>query len=630
MPIRTKSLAATALGLFLLLLAWLVWSTLDPSLDTPANRAAMDREPTGAAATAALARAATAGPAADDATATRQAVPSLLAEPELAPAPAALRRGRMLDSRGQPLADVPVGLAPFDWKDRHLQLPADAAIVRTDVRGEFALPAAPQTMAPVAGTGFCTLRTTLAEPGAETPLLVVAARSVSLAGRIRRPDGESIAGALVSPAVFFLTEFPLPLEHTFIPDAENGTSDERGDYAVRELPLAAGLELRFSCQGYTPLHVPSEQAAAGRLDVVLEPFGGKAERLRGRVQDGRGPLAGVKLQLGYHQEAESDARGEFSFELPPKPARLLAMARGYQPVVREDVGADAREVVIEFSAPALKIEGTVQFADGKPASGWRLDLLDALRGRNQGSVEAACSEGPVVEGALAQTDAAGHFALGGLSERSYRLLAYDPQTAVAVQSEPIAAGTVGVVLVVPAAAVLGELRGQIVDRRGLPVADAGLLCYLTTASADGIIEGPRAQTGPDGRFLLKNVPCSHVQLGVSGEDIDYQVRPIEDWLKEQDLRIVVSRTCHVQIEGDAGLEVKFADAAGKQLFVMSQTQGVAIGGDGWTLRGGKSPVLTVSETAATMTWLRDGKEVGRKTVSLDPTPRVVTTLVAGP
>ena len=55
-----------------------------------------------------------------------------------------------------------------------------------------------------------------------------------------------------------------------------------------------------------------------------------------------------------------------------------------------------------------------------------------------------------IKDALAATAQDGRFRLGGLSERTYCLLAYDPASLLAVQSDPIAAGSTGVVLRVPA------------------------------------------------------------------------------------------------------------------------------------------------------------------------------------
>jgi hypothetical protein len=624
MPTPVRPFVLLALGAILIGLVWWTLSTTSPPAPPSAPGPSSQDAP--AAATVALG-----GPS----IANTIEAPASTREPAAVAPPtkptSTTWHGAVVDSRGQPLALVPIGLAPFDQNERRLRLPEGAQVVHSDSLGTFAITAGDRTMAPVAGDGWCTLRTTSAEPGSTGELLVIAARAVALDGRISRPDGTPLPGATVQPMVFFLTEFPRPLEQTFMPDPDHATSDERGDYRLPAVPVAAGLDLLFSCQGYAPKRLPSEQAASGRLDVTLTPSGGRTGRLQGRVQDAQGPVAGAQVLLGHDQEAETDARGEFTFEIPARPTRLLVTARGYQPLVREGIGADTKTLTIELTARALRIEGHVRRSDGSPAVGWRLDLVDPVRGRQWRPAEGECSDtGGGIEGALAVTDGEGRFVVGGLSDRTYRLLAYDPASLCTLQSEPIAAGTTGVVLTVPADALLDELRGQVVDRRGVPVVGAGLLCYLSPASAQGIASGPSTETDAEGRFVLRRVPRGFVQLGVSGEGLVYVTKPIEDWLRERDLRIVVQRTCHVQIEGEAGLVVTFLDGDGKRLMVTSQTQGAMFGGDGWNLRGGKSPVLSLPETTATMVWQRNGKELGRKAVYLDSTPGAVTLVIAAP
>ena len=63
------------------------------------------------------------------------------------------------------------------------------------------------------------------------------------------------------------------------------------------------------------------------------------------------------------------------------------------------------------------------------------------------------------------------------------------------------------------------------------------------------------------------------QLGVSAEGFEYTVQPIEAWLALRDLRVVLLRTCHVQIEGEAELLVTFLDADAKRVHVSGRSHG---------------------------------------------------------
>jgi hypothetical protein len=233
-------------------------------------------------------------------------------------------------------------------------------------------------------------------------------------------------------------------------------------------------------------------------------------------------------------------------------------------------------------------------------------------------------------GALSRCDAEGRFAIGGLAERSYRLRAHDPKTLESVQSEPIAAGSTGVVLIVPADVLLEDLAGIVVGRDGTPLARVAVGTSLLASQFDGVhsVPGPLAITDATGRFVLHAVPRQHVRLVLSGEDLVGTLVPIEDVLADPGHRLVVLRRCFVQIEGPLDVEVRFEDADGKELRVESHSQGRAFSTNGWTMRAEKSPVLTLPESAATMRWSKGGKEVGRKAIAVEPGRDRMTTLVA--
>ena len=74
--------------------------------------------------------------------------------------------------------------------------------------------------------------------------------------------------------------------------------------------------------------------------------------------------------------------------------------------------------------------------------------------------------------------------------------------------------------------------------------------------------------------------------------------------------------------------VQFLDADGSLLHAELHSQTMISGTNALTLPNGKSPVLSLPETTATMVWKRGDKEVGRKGVFLDPTPNAVTLLIA--
>lgn len=555
------------------------------------------------------------------------------AAPTTPPAVVETLRGRVLDSRGQAVADVPLGLIPFEPANGDLRAAEAACTTRSDALGRFELPATPKPSVPAAGPGWFTLRTTpwLGDGDGEgkKDLLVVVARDIELNGRATRADdGTPLAGVAVQADLLQLRDFPSSLTRTFAPLPPPVASDERGAFRLAHAPLAPGVDLTFFRDGFVPARVPSLDAANGRLDVALTPAGGGAPRLHGRVRDAAGPVAGAVLQLGFEQQTTSDARGEFTFEAPEQPQRLLALRAGWQPLVCEKVGAGSGELDLLFERATLSITGTVRHADGTPASGYRLDLVDPTRGYAFHPIEFDSQARKGEQPCFAVTDAAGHFEVGGLADRAYTLLAYEPDRLIAVRSAPIAAGSRDVQLTVPADATF-DLRGLVVDRRGAPVANASIHCWLAAASVEGAVGGPSTTSAADGTFALAKAPRRGVRLGIAKDGWVYANQLVEQWSPDGSaVRVVLSRMCSLRVEGASDLVVQFLDADGTLLHAELHSQTMISGTNALTLPNGKSPVLSLPETTATMVWKRGDKEVGRKGVFLDPAPDAVTLLIA--
>jgi hypothetical protein len=629
-PMPTASSRAIVLGgsalliLLALILLWWTWSS--PSLpDAPPANAPL--APTPAAPEHAELPGRTI-PQPADASAGRERADI---EPSPSTATAATLRGRVLDSRGQAVAGVPLGLIRFEPASGDLRIPAAGCTTQSDALGHFELPAPSQPSVPAAGPGWFTLRTTpwLADHDGATELLLLVAREVELTGHTtRRDDGSPLGGVAIQADLLQLGEFPSSLAQTFAPLPTPAVSDERGEFRLAHAPLAAGVDLVFSHTGFALLRVPSLDAASGRLDVTMAPVGGGAQRLRGRVRDATGPVAGAVLQLGFDQQTTSDARGEFTFDAPSEPQRLLAMRAGWQPLVRENVVGGSGELDLLFEHATLSITGTVRHADGTAASGYRLDLVDPTRGYAFQPIEFDSQAQKGEQPCFAVTDSDGRFEVGGLADRIYTLLAYQPTQLIVVTSAPIAAGTRDVVLTVPADATF-DLRGIVVDRRGAPIANASISCWLAAASVEGAVGGPSTTSAADGTFTLAKAPRRGVQLGVAKDGWLYANRRIEQWTPDGNaVRVELIRMCSTRVEGAADLVVQFLDADGSLLHAELHSQTMISSTNALTLPNGRSPVLSLPETTATMLWKRGDKEVGRKGVFLDPTPDAVTLLIA--
>jgi hypothetical protein len=232
------------------------------------------------------------------------------------------------------------------------------------------------------------------------------------------------------------------------------------------------------------------------------------------------------------------------------------------------------------------------------------------------------------DGVMARTDADGRFTVAGLCDRTYQLRASDPQTALSVQGQAVPAGSREVLLVMPAEGLLAELHGIVVDRNGHGVPGAAVWAHLRAANVR--VTGANAIADEEGRFVLRRVPRQQVDLSVNGEEIYFTKVPVEDIAGRGEVRIEVLRRCYVQIEGQPGVELRFLDGGGKETWLESRSEGSSFSANGWTMRGPKTAVLSLPESAVTMVWSRDGRELGRKAIALQPGRTNLTNLVAGP
>ena len=188
-----------------------------------------------------------------------------------------------------------------------------------------------------------------------------------------------------------------------------------------------------------------EASEAAGPSHYLAPF-----RIEGRVlYPGGGPVSGAEIHYDSLQAHTSEG-GRFAFDFEFWLVRggkqvsstwmpLIALKSGYQPAVVErftttfGVTEDYRhEVDIVLPGPELAIAGRVLDAGGRPASGWRVALHDPTPGaaregeqRKRSVEELAAGHDVIVE-----TDDRGRFRIGGLLDRPYDVIAWQPGTLV--------------------------------------------------------------------------------------------------------------------------------------------------------------------------------------------------------
>lgn len=156
-----------------------------------------------------------------------------------------------------------------------------------------------------------------------------------LAGRVTDAAGQPLAGVEVALKVTQAAAAGGDDQPEFVGGPQGGapglvaTTDARGQYTFRRLPVVPGLTLDCRRAGYLPrreLKVTGDAGALRVEPVALTPLDG---RVAGRVVDAGGrPLAGATLLALGHRgaEATTDADGRFTLDrLPPGKLTLLAL-----------------------------------------------------------------------------------------------------------------------------------------------------------------------------------------------------------------------------------------------------------------------------------------------------------------
>ena len=554
--------------------------------------------------------------------------------------------GVVLDVKGAPLAGVPIAT----------QTAPRRALAESDARGRFQLAVDPIGFSAeliVFEGHFATVRGCTVRPeNADETHVLVAAPAIDVAGLVVDEHAAPLVGARVTAYVddHLLHDFPLPLDRSRNPWRHSVTGED-GRFRLERLPRVGGATLRADHDGHRSgmIDLPGET----REDLVIELVTSEEEALviRGRVLlPDREPA--VDAVVGYDgAETRTDAQGGFTLEpaargpgglgipdeeggiiidfdreMPEEPVPVygslpLAAAKpGYTPALYPGLDEllaawhpyPPPPITLILGETPLVIAGVlVDEAGSELLDRWVVDLLDGTPlTDNQVPVMTAESLG----GADPQISVAadGAFRVEGLLDRDYRLRARSLDHALAVTSEPVPAGSEGVRVEIPADALLEELVGRVVDRRGIGVAGARITVHLTLnrqGSSSLSTRGSSAVTDAEGEFRLARVPRRGVSLGVSGSE----VMPAEIGVEELERRIEaeeepvleVARRRHFRVTilgaGEGTVEVQFLDERDRSLMIYDFSAGgytanssltISLGGD-----GNGTGVRSVSEDA---------------------------------
>jgi protocatechuate 3,4-dioxygenase beta subunit len=557
--------------------------------------------------------------------------------------------GNVLDTDARAVPDVAVQLTGFGS-----DTPSEPPSPPTDAEGRFelVLPAVQGGMLDVADDAWATVyRVVLWGNRDVGELTLVVAPAAPVAGRVVDGRGEPLGNAEVAihAPIPDRAAFPRSLERN-LPGAWAATTDAEGRFAFRRPPRDARIVT--NCDGYEPdervLAADREQLEI-RLRVLTRAL------LVGQVVRDDGTAAADAAVWCGARGVHADTDGRFAFDLAAigeDPARhthrwVVAAVTGFVPARVRCEGVDWRDplawprpLVLRLGRPALSIQGRVLEADGTPVANPTVTLVDAeplgdphpdlpvnpmstveFLARVQARLAPDGSGGEFWESGIASGEA-GAFELGGLQDRGYRLRVEHPPSLRAFVTEAVLAGSRDVELRFPPAASWGEIAGVVHDRRGQPVAAAGVWCER---SADGTVAATaRIETAADGTFRIPAGITREIdRLLVQAPTIAHAtVFSLRDAARVGELRLVVPVRASVQVEPTAASRgataVEFRRADGTPT-VPTRTHGnMAWGEQRIGLVDGRSEVVTVPDDAAFAVLLVGDEELGRHAIELLP------------
>lgn len=404
----------------------------------------------------------------------------------------------------------------------------------------------------------------------------------------------------------------------------NATSDARGEFAFEEVPALGEATLEATCSGHGSF--TARVADLGSAPVQLASW---ARTLRGKLL-GRDALplrgAAVATATGYVVTGDDGAfllRDDASQE-------LWAVAPGLAP---ERISRDALDPAV-LTRPALAIAGVVRSGDGSPLARCEVSLADPTVVGVQGAscvLEAVGATGdPYFLRAI--TDDTGHFRIAGLAPRAYRLRVLVPETAAWFATEPLQPGT-DVTIPVPRDLEHERFRVRFVTASGAPLANARVTVqgpgYGTRpqGAPPGAIlfaSGADGTTDDAGELVLERVPRRGVDLRVAHPTTGVVTIALTG-TESSTAVFTLMRIGELGVRcpgapADAWVEV--LDAGGRALSLGCLSGVSARHRDRWNFAHGRSPLLTVPESAALLRIASPTGEFARVPLAIAPGRRV--------
>ena len=558
---------------------------------------------------------------------TREVIGTPPAEPRSKVAEETWRvRGRVLDVRGNPVANVHVGVREQDH-----------ARTTSDPFGKFELEVRPGSLRLVAvDDAWITLRYGQLYPEIrDREHVIVVARFVALAGTVVDASEHPLEGAAVDVDVPLssFAAFPLPLDTTGL-EAPTARTKADGTFRIARAPVVAGASLVSRFESLRPDARPIPDHSIEDFRIQLRESSPIENVLEGTVEhEDETPAAGARIHLGGAADVRADEEGKFRLPLQKvyEHTPLVATLAGSQPavvpdydLVLESTDLHPPPVRLVLGPPPLAIAGRVIAKNGSPLAAWTVGLFDPLVLTPNRSPSLTAEKLTANAEPKCVTREDGRFRIEGLRNVAYRLQAWNRDGAV-IYSDPIQAGAQDVVLELPDDAFVDRVTGRVVARDGTAIANAFVQVVVTidrTGHASAVQTFQTTKAKSDGTFELVHVPRRCAGLNVSGEALESKELDLGSIDLARPVEIVVVRMCALRFEDDGGkdpaLEYTVLDGEGKDLHLVLYEAGRMSGMAGAQVVQGRSHVVWVREDAARIVLRGESGIVGNQPLSLVP------------
>jgi protocatechuate 3,4-dioxygenase beta subunit len=329
-------------------------------------------------------------------------------------------------------------------------------------------------------------------------------------GRVVDEEGNPVQNAQVRATLEQQTSQPPPLEGW---QAEARTSAD-GRFRFRRLLPSEGYHLTATKSGYATAS-QTVQSVQGRSALPAELVLVKGRRVLGRVVEEAGrPVAGARIVFKKGEPVFTGGSGEFTIPDPSTGVHDLRVYRpGFAPLILPSVEVAEKDLRIDLGTLTLRkaivLDGRVIDPEGKPVAGAKIVAGTLFRHMTDRLFTHEEMKGMAEPGA-AVTDAEGRFRIGEILPGE-RFNLY-------VKRSGYVGATLGGIRATgdrPLEVVLrpeATVAGRVLDEAGEPVPNATVRLLPEVRRIGFEDFQGTTSTGPDGRFLLRELDAGPVRL----------------------------------------------------------------------------------------------------------------------